>query len=410
MGRGFESLRAHQNNKVKCLEVIRVTDYDVVIFGGGILGVACAIGLAHNGVSVLLVEKKEEILLNNDDRVFAVSQRSKKILEELSGWSSDHENAPIEHIMIYDEDGPAQVHYDHALVGPEPMGYVVKASELARVLQKNVSFEVNCKKECIDLIFRNDGVELTLSGGKKIRTYIVICADGKNSSLRKKIVVKELTHDFKQSCLVCNVEHEKNHNNTAIEHFYKTGPFAMLPMQGGKKTSIVWTENTKTAKVLEKLSRSEFTMALQKKCGYHLGQIELKSDVACFPISLMLSSKQVVRNVIFLGDAAHSIHPIAGQGLNLGIRDVSAVIEIIKKYKETGSDLGRTFILKEIEERRALDNTSMAMITSFMNNVFSSDLLILKLTRRIAMAAVEMSPTIKRKLIAHAMGLGEICK
>ena len=382
----------------------------MVIFGGGIIGVACGIGLSRAGVSVLLVEKREEILQNASERVFAINRKTKDILLSLGVWSEKLDSAKIEHIMIYDEDSPAQVHYDHATVGPEPMGYVVDSRDLSLSLSQNVDFEVQCNAMGVNINANSGRAEVLLDNGRKIIAKLVIGTDGKNSVLRKTLGIKDLSYNFDQSCIVCNVSHEKHHKKTAVEHFNKNGPFAMLPMGDGYKTSIVWTENTQRAIALKNLKLADFTAALQEKCFYHLGKIEVQSKVLYWPLSMLLAKSQVGRNAVLLGDSAHAIHPVAGQGLNLGLRDVGLLVEILKRYKATGTDLGRKFLLNEFQDKRALDNVSMAVMTTLVNSTFSSDSFLLKLMRRIALATVEFSPRIKRGLISHAMGLSTICE
>ena len=384
--------------------------YDVIVLGGGFNGVLCGIGLSRSGLSVLLVEKKEEILLGVEERVFALSKKSKSILEELDIWSDHLGCAPINHIMIYDGSSCSYVHYDYALVGSQPMGYIVEAKELAKSIRDKIGFDVVTSDIYESIATKGGFIELRLSSGTMLRSRLVVCCEGKNSPLRDIMSIKTMKYDFNQSCFTCNVQHTKHHYNTAIEHFFPGGPFAVLPMRGGFTSSIVMTERSDVAEMLCKVPTQEFQIELEKKCSSFLGNVEITSGIHCFKISMVFSEKQYKGRVILLGDSYHAIHPIAGQGLNLGIRDVNVLVDVIRKYNSLGSDIGHEFILKEIENRRLLDNFSMSLITTGMNYVFTRSSTLIKIARRAIMSMVEMSPHVKKALIEHAMGISSISR
>ena len=382
--------------------------YDVIVLGGGFNGVMCGVGLSQSGLSVLLVEKKEEILPGIEERVFALSKKSRCILEGFDIWNDNLGCSPIEHIVIYDGDSCSYVHYDHALVGNEPMGYIVEAKELAKSIKEKIRFDIVTSDVYESITTRGGFTELRLISGTMLRSRLVVCCEGKNSLLRDIMSIKTMHYDFKQSCFVCNVHHTKQHYNTAIEHFFPGGPFAVLPMKGGFTSSIVMTERSDIAAMLCKIPTKEFQIELEKKCSAFLGDIEITSGVHCFGISMVFSEKQYKERVILLGDSYHAIHPIAGQGLNLGIRDINVLVDVIKKYNNFGSDIGHEFILKEIENRRLLDNFSMSLMTTGMNYVFTRSSTLIKIIRRALMSIVEMSPYVKKALIKHAMGISSI--
>ena len=379
-----------------------------MVLGSGLNGMLSSIGLCQAGLSVLVVEKREEILPGVEERVFAISKKSKDIIEPLKIWDDNIGSAPIKHIMIHDRDSYSYIHYDHALVCEEPMGYVVEARELAKSIKKHIQFDVVTSDSCESVATRDGFAEVRLHSGNIIKTRLVVCGEGKNSSLRSVLSIKTINYDFQQSCLICNVNHKKNHCDTAIEHFFPGGPLAVLPMKGGFSSSIVLTEKSYIAEMLCKLSTEEFKKELEKKCSYFLGDIEVASRIHCFRISMVFSEKQYKGRVILLGDAWHAIHPIAGQGLNLGIRDSNVLVDVIKKYHMLGSDIGQEFVLKEIENRRLLDNFSMLFATAGINYIFARNSSLIKMGRRAIMSVVEMSPYIKKKLIEHAMGMSPI--
>ncbi|ANC33846.1 2-octaprenyl-3-methyl-6-methoxy-1,4-benzoquinol hydroxylase [Anaplasma phagocytophilum str. Norway variant2] len=384
--------------------------YDVVILGGGINGVLCAIGLSHKDISVLVVEERDAILDGNQGRVYAFSKRSKEILENFSVWNDGIRSSPIDHIMIYDGNSCSSVHYDRVLVDDQPMGYVVEASEIAKFMHQKLNFDVITSSSCKLFTVKDGFAEIYLSCGKKIYTKLVVCAEGKNSRFRNSLSLKTINYAFGQGFIVCNINHEKHHRNTAIEHFCTNGPSAILPMYGGYSSSIVWTEKYEMAQLIQNLPIEEFTKLLQEKCSDFLGKIEVNSKINCYKTSMSLLKKIFINRAIIIGDAAHAIHPVAGQGLNLGMRDVGILVEIIEKYHKSGSDIGQKFILQEIDNRRLLDNVSMSFVCTGINSIFSNDSAILKAARRAAMSVVEMSPTLKKILMSHAMGISSICK
>ncbi|WP_249549037.1 FAD-dependent monooxygenase [Anaplasma phagocytophilum] len=384
--------------------------YDVVILGGGINGILCAIGLSHKDISVLVIEERDAILDGIQGRVYAFSKRSKEILKTFSVWNDGARASPIDHIMIYDGNSCSSVHYDRVLVDDQPMGYVVEASEIVKSMHQKLNFDVITSSYCKLFTVKDGFAEIYLSCGKKIYTKLVVCAEGKNSRFRNSSSLKTINYDFGQGFIVCNINHAKHHRNTAIEHFCANGPFAILPMYGGYSSSIVWTEKYEMAQLVQSLSIEEFTKLIQEKCSDFLGAIEVNSKINYYKTSMSLLKKIFINRAIIIGDAAHAIHPVAGQGLNLGIRDVGILVEIIEEYHKLGSDIGQKFILQEIDNRRLLDNVSMSLVTTGINSIFSSDSTILKVARRATMSLVEMSPTLKKILMSHAMGISSICK
>ncbi|MGN7678852.1 MAG: FAD-dependent monooxygenase [Anaplasma sp.] len=383
--------------------------YDAVILGGGVNGVLTGVGLAQCGISSAIIEQKQDLLSNLENRVFAISKKSKDIFTRFGVWQPC--DAPIKDILIFDGNCSSLVHYDHRTVSEEPMGYIVSGGELSSVLRTKVhTFDKFTSASCTSVETRNGFSEVTLSDGRKLATMLVICAEGKNSKFRAMAAIETLHYDYGQSCITCNIKHGKHHRNTAVEHFFHGGPFAILPMSGGHKSSIVWTEKSEIAALLAKLPPHEFEAELRKKCVEHLGEnVSVDGEVFCYPISMTLAKTQRARRALLVGDAFHCIHPIAGQGLNMGIRDIGDTVEILGKYYSLGSDIGQDFVLREIEDCRLLDNFSMSAATTGTNAIFSSRSTVFKAVRTVIMAAVEMSPLVKKKLISHAMGISAIC-
>ena len=386
-----------------------VNYYDAVILGGGVSGILGGIGLTELGIGVAVIENRDSILSNLDHRVFAISKRSKDVFDRFGVWREGGNYCPIEDIMIFDGNSSSTVHYNHTLVGDDPMGYVISGKELSLMLKCKAHRFNHITSTSYGTIEVKDGfIKTSLPNEKKTLSRLVICAEGKESKFLRKSHIRTLRYDYRQSCITCNIQHERHHRNTAIEHFFQGGPLAILPMHGGYHSSIVWTEKPEISQMLLRLPAKEFEVELYRKCGEHVGHIEVSGHRCCHKISMALAERQYSNRSLLLGDALHSIHPVAGQGLNIGIRDVEAAVEILGKYHSLGSDIGQEFVLEEIEKRRLLDNYSMATITTAINSIFSNNSMIPKVARSLAMSIVEMSPYIKKKLITHAMGVSTI--
>lgn len=381
--------------------------YDVIISGGGLLGLITAIGLSNNSVSVAVIEKNVLPRVIDDNRAFAISQGSKQILEKLGIWQFiEHEAEPILDICILDGNSPLTVHYNHQTVGPEPMGYVVDNSAIWSAINNNFLNKLNIySTSSYKTISCDSGyVEVILDNGQELISSLFICAEGKHSKIPELFSIPVVKFGYKQSSIVFNVKHKLHHQNLAVERFFPGGPFAILPVKGGYTSSIVWTENSDIVKMLMNLSEGEFVIELTKRFGSYLGKIELEGKRKFYPLSFAFVKKLYKGRVLIIGDAAHSIHPVAGQGLNLGLRDVEAVITHISDAKTTGIDVGSSYLLKNISRARCFDNFTMALATDGLNRIFSNRIFCVKALRNLGLIAVENSNFLKKRFIHHAMG------
>ncbi|NUY39479.1 2-octaprenyl-6-methoxyphenyl hydroxylase [Wolbachia endosymbiont of Litomosoides brasiliensis] len=382
-------------------------NYDVIISGGGLLGLITAIGLGNNSVSIAVIEKNSLPRVTDDNRAFAISQGSRKILEKLGIWQFiESEAEPILDICISDENSPITVHYDHKMVGKEPMGYVINNTVIWKAINNNFLNKLNvysphsyktitCDAGCVEVILDNN---------QKLISSLLICAEGKNSKLPVLFSIPIIKFDYKQSSIVFNVKHKLHHRNLAVERFFPGGPFAILPMKSGYASSIVWTEKSEISKMLMDLPKEEFIIELKKRFGSCLGEIKLDGERKSYPLSFAFAKKLYKSRVLLIGDAAHSIHPVAGQGLNLGIRNVESVIRQIVAAKVSGVDVGSSYLLKKILRDRCFDNFTMALATDGLNRIFSNKILCAKALRSFGLMAVENSNFLKKRFIRHAMG------
>ncbi|WP_374698940.1 2-octaprenyl-6-methoxyphenyl hydroxylase [Wolbachia endosymbiont (group B) of Limnophora tigrina] len=381
--------------------------YDVIISGGGLLGLTTAIGLSNDSVSVAVIEKNSLPRIIDDNRAFAISQGSKKILEKLGIWQCvESEAEPILDICILEGDSPIAVHYDHKMVGEEPMGYVINNAIIWNAINNNFLNKLNVysphsyKRITCDAGY----VEVILDNDQELISSLLICAEGKNSKLPKLFSIPTVKFDYKQSSIVFNVEHELHHQNLAVERFFPGGPFAILPMKGGYTSSIVWTEKSGISKMLMDLSEEEFIIELKKRFGSYLGKVKLEGERKLYPLSFAFAKRLYKSRALLIGDAAHSIHPVAGQGLNLGIRDVESVIKHTVAAKASGVDVGSSYLLKKISRDRYFDNFTMALATDGLNRMFSNRIFCAKALRNLGLIAVENSNFLKKSFIQHAMG------
>ncbi|QGR02098.1 2-octaprenyl-3-methyl-6-methoxy-1,4-benzoquinol hydroxylase [Ehrlichia ruminantium] len=382
--------------------------YDVVILGAGINGIITSIALSELSLSVALIDKNEILSSIPKDRVFALSKKSQEILDKFNIWSNVKKFCPILDILIKDGDSTTFAHFDHKCVSDNPMGYTIESEFLCKAFKKylkKVDLYSQCTYKSVDI--NCDLVNLELTDNTKLSTPLLVCAEGKHSNLKNILNIPYIKYDYSQSCIVCNVTHTNNHNNIAVEHFFPTGPFAVLPMYGQHKSSIVWTNKTYISNMLMELNKNDLTLELEKKCKPYLDNIKLDSNILCFPLHLIFTKHLYKNRVVLIGDAAHSIHPVAGQGLNLGIRDIDKLVSNIKSAKQYGIDIGSSYVLKNFSYDRYFDNFLMASFTTCINSIFSTKYCIAKSIRFAGLSLVQNSKTIKNMMIKHAMGIGK---
>ncbi|MGL9733094.1 MAG: 2-octaprenyl-6-methoxyphenyl hydroxylase [Wolbachia sp.] len=383
-------------------------NYDVIISGGGLHGLITAISLSNNFVSVAVIEKNSLPRIIDDNRAFAISHGSKKILEKLGIWQFiESEAEPILDILILNENSPFTVHYDHKMVSEEPMGYVINNTTIWNAINNNFLNKLNIYSPfSYKRIAYDEGfVKVTLEDNRQLISSLLICAEGKNSKISKLFSIPVIKFDYKQSSIVFNVEHELHHQNLALEWFFPGGPFAILPMKGGHTSSIIWTEKSKISKMLMNISEEGFIIELKKRFGSYLGKVKLDSERKSYPLNFAFAKKLHKDRILLIGDAAHSIHPVAGQGLNLGIRDIESVKKHITAAKASGINVGSSYLLKKISRDRCFDNFTMALTTDGLNRIFSNRIFCAKVLRNLGLMVVENSNFLKKHFIRHAMGL-----
>jgi 2-octaprenyl-6-methoxyphenol hydroxylase len=391
-------------------------NYDVLIIGGGMAGLILAAALGSAGVSTAVIEPlAPEKLLDTgfDGRTTAISAGSRNALASIGVWPGmGDEAADILEIRVSDEHSPLFLHYDHAELDDGPLGHIVENRIIRSALLERLTTLSSVKlffgRRVESLDREGQFARAFLSDGTTLVAQLAIATDGRGSPTRKAANIKVRQWRYPQIGIVCTVQHQYPHHGVAQEKFLPAGPFAILPMTG-QRSSIVWTEKAELAPVLLELPDQEFAEELQIRFGDYLGDLEVVGPKFSYPLGLLHADHYIAPRLALAGDAAHAIHPIAGQGLNIGIRDAAALAEIIVDALRLGLDPGSVNVLEGYERWRRFDNTMMIAATDGLNRIFSNDVGPIKFARDVGLAAVNRTPSLKRLFMRHAMGvLGDL--
>lgn len=385
---------------------------ELAVVGGGLSGLSLAIGCAAAGIEVAVIDREDPATMlaaPYDGRTTAIAFGSQQVLSGIGVWPALARDAePIREIRVADGNSPLFLHYDHRELGDHPLGYIVENRKLRQSLfarAKQLPSLTMLAPLSVDAVdYASDSARLTLSDGRSIRTALVAGADGRNSPLRQAAGIKTVSADYHQTAIVCTVQHEAPHHGVAVEHFRAAGPFAILPMKGNR-SSIVWTEHRRDAPRLLALDEAGFTAELAERFGDHLGTLRVEGQRWSYPLSVMHALRYTAPRLALIGDAAHVIHPIAGQGWNLGVRDIAALAELIVDAARLGLDLGNSALLRRYERWRRVDNLTLTAVTDGLNRLFSNNIGPVKLIRDLGLASVNRAPSLKRILMRHAMGV-----
>jgi 2-octaprenyl-6-methoxyphenol hydroxylase len=388
---------------------------DVVIAGGGMVGLPLALALAQGGLRVAVAEPvSAETLAGDafDGRVSALAYASVRMFGALNLWPRLAADAqPIHDIVVSDAPlgrpaSPFSLHFDHSEIG-EPLGHIVENRHIRRALLAAVAEEPRVSLlggVTVDGLQRHsDRMEVRLSGGRVLRTRLAVGADGRDSQLREAQGIGVVAWDYPQMGIVTTVAHELPHHGVAYEHFLPSGPFAILPITGNR-ASLVWTEAADKARGMLSLSDAEFAEAIALRFGAHLGRVTPIGPRWSYPLRLQLARSYIAPRFALVGDAAHTIHPIAGQGLNLGLKDVAALAESVLDRARLGLDFGDLETLQRYERWRRFDSFVLAAGTDAVNRLFSNDVGPLRLARDLGLGIVDRIAPFRRFFMRHAGG------
>jgi len=393
-------------------------DFDCLVAGGGHVGLstALALRLADPRLRVAVVDPSPTG--GDDGRASAIAAAGRRFFEGLAVWAAMAPQAqPIREMVVTDSRldaaiRPVFLDFDAALDGGEPFAHMVGNAAMMAALTAGAAaagVETLRPERVADFDACEAAVEIRLGSGRRVRSGLLVAADGVRSRLRDLAGIGVVRRDYDQAGIVTTVAHERPHEGRAIEHFLPAGPFAILPLvddaAGRHRSSLVWTEKTAVAERLVGGDAFTFALELERRFGLELGGLEVLAPPKAFPLGLTLARDWVKPRFALVGDAAHGIHPIAGQGLNMGLRDVAALVETIVEARRLGLDPGGIEVLEGYRRRRRFDAVEMGVVTDGLDRLFSNDLPPLRLLRDVGLGLVERLPRLKAHFIREAAGL-----
>lgn len=398
--------------------------YDVAIAGGGGVGLALALALAGEGAGLKVAVIERDAALGQarkaDGRAYALSAASKRMLDVLGIWDrvADHAQ-PITEIEITDSAlgsaaRPVLLGFDGAVEAGEPAAYLLETAYLLDALDAEVAIHTRIERlapeQATGLRTGPVSVDVDLASGAPLAARLLVAADGKRSALRGKAGIKTVGWSYDQAGIVATIAHERPHGGKAVQHFLSAGPFAMLPLTGNR-TSLVWTERRAEAERLVALDDAAFIEAVQRRFGQDHGRLTLAGPRGAFPLDLQMARAFVAERFALAGDAAHAMHPLAGQGLNAGLKDAAALAEVILEATRLGLDIGSTPVLERYERWRRFDAFAFLAATDALNRLFSNDSEPLRMLRSLGLRLVDKFPSLKDGFVREAAGVsGELPK
>ncbi len=392
-----------------------MSQFDVIISGGGMVGASLAHALTGHGLRIAVIEAfpvSTGEQPSYDDRAIALSYGSRCILDALGLWQQIQPDAEaIKKIHVSDQGHFGFARLDHEEEGVDALGYVVTARDLGQSLLPSLTacsdVQLFCPASLESFVVGDTGVAVTIEENgqqKMLEAKLLVAADGGQSLVRQQLGIEVKDVAYGQSAIVSNVSAQKAHENVAYERFTQTGPVALLPMTENR-CALVYTVNNEDLDAAMALSDDAFLKQLQSRFGYRLGRFTHIGQRAAYELRLKEVVEHVKPRVALIGNAAHTVHPIAGQGFNLGIRDVAVLAEVILDARQAGQDYGMLDVLGRYAEWRRTDHRSVMFATDFMVRLFSNPLNIVKSARNLGILAADMLPNARHWISRQAMGL-----
>jgi 2-octaprenyl-6-methoxyphenol hydroxylase len=393
----------------------------IVIGGGAFAGLALALALRQGlgaEVPVIVADPALSTRPSRDPRASAIVAACRKLFDVIGVWGDIADKAqPILDMVVTDsklEDStrPAFLTFTGQVAPGEPFAHMVENRLLIDALVTRAEAEgVDLRATSVTgYDTRSDGIEVALADGGRVDASLLVAADGARSRLRERAGIATHGWDYNQSGIVVTVSHERDHEGRAEEHFLPAGPFAILPLTG-QRSSLVWTERRAEAQRIVALSADEFHAELERRFGLHLGEIKVLDQPRAFPLSYFVARSFIAPRLALVGDAAHVIHPIAGQGLNMGLKDVAALAEVVVDAARLGADPGQIDVLERYQRWRRFDTAMMSLATDGLNRLFSNHSDVLRLVRDVGLGIVDRMPSLKRMFIREAAGFtGDVPK
>ncbi|MCA8884321.1 MAG: FAD-dependent monooxygenase [Rhodobacteraceae bacterium] len=390
---------------------------DAIIIGGSLAGASLALAMARAGLRVTVIDalpRATQMAAEFDGRSYALALASVRMLGALGLWGALKADAqPMLHIRVTDGragEGPApmSLHFDHGELEEGPMGHMVEDRFLRPALLRALDGTPGITHLDGTRVTAQDtgGAQatVTLDDGTRLQAQILIGADGRTGPVASRAGIARHVTDYRQTALVCAIAHEKPHHGTAHQFFMPPGPLAILPLQGNR-SSIVWSERSEDAAAIQALGDADYLTVLRPRFGDFLGAITLEGARFTYPLNLTLADRLTARRLALVGDSAHGMHPIAGQGLNAGLRDVAALAEVLVQAHRRGEDIGRADVLDRYARWRRFDTATLALATDTFNRLFSNDNPLLRLGRDLGLGLVGATPLLRRAFMREAAGL-----
>lgn len=394
---------------------MKVLEFDIITLGGGLVGLTAAHLCAQNGFSVALVERQEP-QLSWDERYFdircsAISKASQIIFQEMGVWDSmvKERVSAYECMHVWDALGFGEITFDAAEVGAANLGYIIENRVMQKVLwiyaKQNAHIHFCMPASPVALHVEPEYVFLMLNDQTQLKAKLIIGADGGHSWLREFLHIESKQHNYHQSALVATVSTELSHQRTAWQRFLPEGPLAFLPLNQSNLSSIVWTSTTEKTKALMALTETKFCEELAHAFDYRLGHVLSTAERRDFSLNRLHAKHYIGDRVALIGDAIHVIHPLAGQGVNLGLGDAQKLVKTLSLANKRASDIGHHLVLRRYERARKGQILSTLMAMDFLNQTFArTDTLSLGL-RSMGLNFVDKTAFLKKKMVLQAMGL-----
>ncbi len=376
----------------------------IAILGCGLSGMLTALAFANKNIKTTIIEHQSISASNfcTDIRTTALTPASAKFLENINIWSEiENIASKMSEVYVVDNKAPEMLHFSN-IKKNDPLGYIIKNHEFKEILLKKINshplIEVIDQFRYQKIDSNYDHSTIYFDNNKIINCRLLIVCDGRNSKVRQYYFFNKIEKEYKQTALTFNIRHQKNHENCAIEHFMPSGPFAILPLKDPNSSSVIWTVRDEQLSLLLSLANDEFEYLINNNAGKSLGSISVDSEVRYFPLKARITNKYFHNKIVLLADSAHIIHPLAGQGLNQGIKDIETLTQLVATMGDSEE------MLQKYQKLRKSDNLAMYIITDKLNSIFSNHSKSLWCLRRLGLNIIDNIRPVKNLLIQYAMG------
>jgi 2-octaprenylphenol hydroxylase len=390
------------------------SSYDIVIVGGGMVGTALACALGNSALKIAVLDRTPAVLppeKSYDQRVSALTLASRALFENLGAWEgmARRRVSPVREMQVSSGTGSGSIHFNAAEIGEPALAYIVENSVIQTALIERLHQFTNvhhlCPVEIVDITLADNGAVVTLKDGRSLQAKLLVGADGADSEVRRAVGIETQSLNLHQKGIVATVTTEKPHEATARQVFLATGPLAFLPLDETHTCSIVWSADTARADQLMALDDTAFVAELQQAFGDSLGKIQTIGLRAGFPLALSHANAYTAPHLALVGDAAHTVHPLAGQGVNLGFLDAATLAEVLLNAVAKQKDIGVHAVLRRYERWRKGDNLAMVSITGGFKYLFGNDLPVVSQLRNLGLDLTNAATPIKNFIMRRASGL-----